>query len=132
MKSVVIITGRCAREAEVRHIGAKNTAVADMCIACDSGFGDSKKSAFVDLTLWGRQAEIAGEYVRKGNVFEVVGELTQDEWEDKQSGQKRSKLKVTVNELILFPKSMNGNPQESVARSQSQEAVAAAASDLPF
>ena len=49
---------------------------------------------FVDVTLWGRTAEIAGEYLKKGRPVFIEGRLQLDTWDDKQSGQKRSKLKV--------------------------------------
>ena len=49
---------------------------------------------FVDVTFWGRTAEIAGEYLKKGRPVFIEGRLQLDTWDDKQSGQKRSKLKV--------------------------------------
>ena len=130
MKSVVVITGRCSRDPELRYVGEKNTAVCDVGIACDSGFGDNKTSCFVDLTLWGRQAEVCHEYLKKGNVFQVDGELVQESWEDKQSGQKRSKLKVKVKDLTLFPKSMNGNPREQLVGAGASNG--SGSPDLPF
>ena len=49
---------------------------------------------FVDVTFWGRTAEVAGEYLKKGRPVFIEGRLQLDTWDDKQSGQKRSKLKV--------------------------------------
>jgi single-strand DNA-binding protein len=48
----------------------------------------------VDVTFWGRTAEVAGEYLKKGRPIFIEGRLQLDTWDDKQSGQKRSKLKV--------------------------------------
>ena len=54
---------------------------------------------FVDVTFWGRTAENAGQYLKKGRPVFIEGRLQLDSWDDKQSGQKRSKLKV-VGELL--------------------------------
>ena len=51
------------------------------------------------MTLWGRTAEIAGEYLKKGRPVFIEGRLQLDTWDDKQSGQKRSKLKVVARRL---------------------------------
>ena len=53
------------------------------------------------MTLWGRQAEVAGEYLAKGRPVLIEGRLQLDTWEDKNSGQKRSKLRV-VGETMQF------------------------------
>jgi single-strand DNA-binding protein len=59
-------------------------------------------TTFVDVTLWGRTAEIAGEYLKKGRPVFIEGRLQLDTWDDKQSGQKRSKLKVVGEGLQLL------------------------------
>ena len=60
---------------------------------------------FVDVTLWGRQAEIAGEYCKKGRSIYVEGRLQLDSWEDKATGQKRNKLRVVGDSMqLLGPK----------------------------
>ena len=56
---------------------------------------------FVDVTLWGRQAEVAGEYLSKGRQVLVEGRLQLDSWEDKESGQKRSKLRVVCENMTM-------------------------------
>ncbi len=55
-----------------------------------------------DVTLWGRQAEVANEYAKKGRPVYIEGRLQLDSWEDKQSGQKRSKLRVVGENLQLL------------------------------
>src|SRR5690606_31133847 len=57
---------------------------------------------FVDVTLWGRQAEIAGEYLSKGRSVLIEGRLQLDTWEDKTSGQKRSKLRVVGENMTML------------------------------
>src|SRR5438270_13980545 len=61
-----------------------------------------EETTFVDVTLWGRTAEIAGEYLKNGRPVLIEGRLQLDTWDDKQSGQKRSKLKVVADGLQLI------------------------------
>ena len=57
---------------------------------------------FVDVTLWGRTAEVAQQYLRKGNPVFIEGRLQLDTWEDKQTGQKRSRLRVVGENMQLL------------------------------
>ncbi len=69
----------------------------------DQGTNQKKEeTTFVDVTLWGRQAEIAGEYLSKGRPVLIEGRLNLDTWDDKESGQKRSKLKVVCEQMQLL------------------------------
>jgi single-strand DNA-binding protein len=61
-----------------------------------------EETTFVDVELWGRQAEIAGEYLRKGRPVFIEGRLKLDSWDDKQTGAKRSKMKVVGEQLQLL------------------------------
>ncbi len=61
-----------------------------------------EETTFVDVTLWGRTAEIAGEYLKKGRPVFIEGRLQLDTWDDKQTGQKRSKLKVVGEGIQLL------------------------------
>jgi len=93
-----MLIGNLTRDPEVRYT-PKGTAVTDIGLACNRVYstddGDKREeTTFVDITLWGRQAEIAGQYMKKGRPIYVEGRLQLDTWDDKQSGQKRSKLKV--------------------------------------
>ena len=102
----VYLMGRLTRDPELRYT-PKGTAVADLGMAINRfrGGGDggerTEETTFVDVTLWGRQAEIANQYLAKGREVFVEGRLQLDSWEDKSSGQKRSKLKV-VGEAMQF------------------------------
>ena len=101
----VLLMGNLTRDPEVRYT-PKGTAVADLGIAINRYFqGDGgekrEETTFVDVTLWGRQAEIAGEWLKKGRGVFIEGRLQLDTWDDKQSGQKRSKLKV-IGEHMQF------------------------------
>ena len=94
----VILLGNLTRDPEVRYT-PKGTAVTELGMAVNRVYtaenGEKREEAtFVDVTFWGRTAEIAGEYLKKGRPVFIEGRLQLDTWDDKQSGQKRSKLKV--------------------------------------
>src|SRR3982750_2377443 len=94
----VILLGNLTRDPEVRYT-PKGSAVADLGIAVNRQYtlenGEKREEGtFVDVTFWGRTAEVAGEYLKKGRPVFIEGRLQLDSWDDKQSGQKRSKLKV--------------------------------------
>jgi single-strand DNA-binding protein len=65
--------------------------------------GEKKEEVtFVDVTLWARLAEISGEYLKKGKPVFVEGRLQFDTWDDKQTGQKRSRLRVIAESMQLL------------------------------
>jgi single-strand DNA-binding protein len=102
----VMLMGNLTRDPEVRYT-PKGTAVAELGLAINRYFsaenGEKREeTTFVDVTLWGRQAEIAGEYLKKGRPVFIEGRLQLDSWDDKQTGQKRSKLKVVGEGLQLL------------------------------
>jgi len=67
----------------------------------------------LDVELWGRLAEIAGEYAKKGRPVYVEGRLRMDSWDDKATGQKRSRMKVVGENLQLLGARTGGAPQGS-------------------
>src|SRR5882757_5280469 len=102
----VLLIGNLTRDPEVRYT-PKGTAVADIGIAVNrvySGEDGEKKEevTFVDVTLWGRQAEVAQEYLKKGRPVFIEGRLQLDSWDDKQTGQKRSRLRVVAENLQML------------------------------
>ncbi len=102
----VLLIGNLTRDPEVRYT-PKGTAVADIGIAVNrvySGEDGEKKEevTFVDVTFWGRQAEVAQEYLKKGRQVFVEGRLQLDTWDDKQTGQKRSRLRVVAENMQML------------------------------
>jgi single-strand DNA-binding protein len=102
----VLLIGNLTRDPEVRYT-PKGTAVADIGIAVNrvySGEDGEKKEevTFVDVTLWGRQAEVAQEYLKKGRQVFIEGRLQLDTWDDKQTGQKRSRLRVVAENMQML------------------------------
>ena len=101
----VILMGNLTRDVELRYIQS-GTAVADIGLA----ISEKRKNAngewieevvFVDVTAWGRTAEVMSEYLSKGSPVFIEGRLKFDTWEG-QDGQKRSKLKVTCDRMQLI------------------------------
>jgi len=111
----VILLGNLTRDPEVRYT-PKGSAVCDLGIAVNRVYttdsGEKREEAtFVDVTFWGRTAEVAGEYLKKGRPVFIEGRLQLDSWEDKQSGQKRSKLKV-IGETMQLIGARSAGPSE--------------------
>jgi single-strand DNA-binding protein len=101
----VLLMGNLTRDPEVRYT-PKGTAIANLGLAVNRVYttesGEQKEEVtFIDIEVWGRQAETAGQYLAKGRPVFVDGRLKLDSWEDKESGQKRNKLKV-VAERVQF------------------------------
>jgi single-strand DNA-binding protein len=99
----VLLIGNLTRDPEVRST-PKGTSVADIGIAVNRVYsaenGEKKEeTTFVDVTLWGRQAELAGQYLAKGRAVFIEGRLHLDTWDDRASGQKRTRLKVICENL---------------------------------
>jgi single-strand DNA-binding protein len=101
----VILVGNLTRDPELRYLQS-GTAVADIGLAVN----DRRKNAtgewveettFVDVVLWSRTAEVAGEYLGKGSPVLIEGRLKLDSWET-QDGQKRSKLKVICERMQML------------------------------
>lgn len=102
----VMLIGNVTRDPEVKYT-PKGTAVAEVGLAINrvytpDGGEKREETTFVDITFWGRQAEIVGEYAKKGRPIYVEGRLQLDTWDDKTSGQKRSKLRVVGEQLQLL------------------------------
>lgn len=96
----VILAGNLTRDPELRYT-PKGTAIARIGLAINrkwkSETGEMKEEVtFVDVDAFGKQAETIGQYLKKGRPILIEGRLRYDTWEDKQSGQKKSKLGVVL------------------------------------
>ncbi|MEX2287330.1 MAG: single-stranded DNA-binding protein [Planctomycetaceae bacterium] len=102
----VILLGNLTRDPQVRYTPG-GTAVADIGLAVNRTWFDkqtntkNQETTFVDVTLWSRQAEVAGEYLSKGSSVLIEGRLHLDQWDDKETGKKRSKLKVICENMTM-------------------------------
>lgn len=103
----VILVGNLTRDPQVRYTPG-GSAVAEVGLAVNRSWFDKnsnsrkEETTFVDVTLWGRTAEVASEYLTKGRSVLIEGRLQLDQWDDKESGQKRSKLKVVGENMTML------------------------------
>src|SRR5260221_10272531 len=103
----VILLGNLTRDPQVRYTPS-GSAVAELGLAVNRYWFDKatnsrrEETTFVDVTLWGRDAEVAGEYLAKGRPVLIEGRLQLDTWDDKTTGQKRSKLRVVGERMQML------------------------------
>lgn len=122
-------TGRLTRDPQVRYTTA-NKAVVDFSVAVGKKYKDKEETTYVDCVAWERLAEVIGEYAKKGTQVAMVGSLQQDNWVDKESGQKRSKLRLVVDRLQLLSRK-DGDGGER-AEPPPQDDPPASSTDVPF
>ena len=102
--NIVLIAGNLTRDPEVRYTPS-GMAVSQLGVAVNRKTKDNQsgqwkdETTFVDVDVFGRQAETVGQYLSKGRSVLIEGRLRLDQWEDKNSGQRRSKLKVIANRV---------------------------------
>ena len=116
----VILAGNLTRDPELRY-SPKGTAIARLGIACNrkwkSETGELKEEVtFVDVDAFGKQAETIGQYLKKGRPILIEGRLRYDTWEDKQSGQKKSKLGVVLESFQFLDSGNRGEGEAPRSR----------------
>lgn len=125
----VILVGNLTRDVELRYTPA-GTAVTDVGMAINDRVKQNDEwvdeVTFVDVTLWARTAEVASEYLGKGDPVLIEGRLKLDQWEDKDTGKKRSRLKVVGNKLQM----LGGKPKANSASTEME--TKPDMSDVPF
>lgn len=108
----VILAGNLTRDPQLRYTPSQ-TAVCEFGLAVNRKWGsDNEEVCFIDITAWGKQAELIQKYLKKGSQLFVEGRLTLDRWEDRD-GKKMSKLKVTLEQFqFVGGKSGGKSPQD--------------------
>jgi single-strand DNA-binding protein len=111
MFNKVILIGNLTRDVELRYLPS-GQALAKCGIATNRRFKDASgmqkdETMFIDITVWGRSAEVANQYLRKGSRVLVEGRLTLEQWTD-QNGQKRSRHSITVENLKMLDRRGEG------------------------
>lgn len=123
----VFLMGNLTRDPELRHTPS-NQPVANIGLAINRRYrtagGESREeTTFVDCEAWGRTAETMAQYLQKGRPVFVEGRLKLDTWQDRDSGQNRSKLKVVIDNFQFIDSKGGDGPsgggQPSGARSSS-------------
>jgi len=122
----VILLGNLTRDPEVRYT-PKGSAVCDLGVAVNRVYttdtGEKREEVtYVDVVLWSRLAEIAGEYLKKARPIFIEGRLQLDTWDDKQSGQKRSKLRVIGETMQLLGSRPGGGAVPAEAGDEDRQA----------
>jgi len=131
----VILMGNITRDIELRYTQG-GTAVTELGLAVNDRRKNSEgewvdEATFVDVTLWGRTAEIAGQYLGKGSPVLIEGRLKLDMWE--KDGQKRNKLKVVGEKLqMLGSKKDSANEYSEPSKQDKPEVQYDEDDDIPF
>ena len=96
-----VFGGRICADPELKYLPA-GTAVAKITVANNSKYKDRETVTFLEATCWGKTAEIVSQYCKKGDRVVLEGELRTESWEDKQTGKKRSKMKLNVERVHMM------------------------------
>jgi single-strand DNA-binding protein len=128
----VIIAGNLTRDPETR-VTPKGTAICQFGLAVNrkwknDGGEMQEEVTFIDCEAWGKTAELVQKYLTKGRGVLVDGRLKLDQWDDKTSGQKRSKLKV-VAEIVQFLGGDGDKPASDPSKSPYDKPAAKPADD---
>jgi single-strand DNA-binding protein len=124
----VFLIGNLTRDPELR-VTPKGTAVCQFGLAVNRQYKDESgatrdETAFIDIEAWGKQGELCSKYLQKGSLAFIEGRLKFDSWEDKQSGQKRSKLKVVLDNVQFLTRGGGGASASGAGASGAGEAAA--------
>jgi len=131
----VYLMGNLTRDPEMR-VTPKGTAICQFGLAISRSWKDEsgqtrEETAFVDIEAWGKQGEVISKYCTKGRPLFVEGRLKFDQWEDKTSGQKRSKLKVVLENFQFIGGRGDGAPVAGGAAAGGEAAEAAPGEAAP-
>ena len=126
----VFLIGNLTRDPELR-VTPKGTAICQFGLAVNRQFKDESgatrdETTFVDIEAWGKQGELVSKYLSKGSPAMVEGRLKLDQWEDKTSGQKRSKLKIVLDNVQFLSSRGGGGGGAPHAPAEEGEAAGAA------
>ena len=127
----VILAGNLTRDPEMRYT-PKGTAITKIGLALNRTWktetGETKEEVtFVDVDAFGRQAEVIAQYMKKGRPLLVEGRLRLDQWDDKQTGQKRSRLGVVLESFSFLDSGRGDNAAPAGPRAAAAPAAAAPA-----
>ena len=119
----VILMGNLTRDPEVRYT-PNGIAVASFALAVNRKYkqGEETKEevSFIDIVVFGKQAENCGQYINKGDSVLIDGRLQQRRWDDKETGQKRSKVEVVAQSVNFMPKRSSAGAGQGSGHGQSE------------
>ena len=131
----VMLMGNLTRDPEIKYT-PKGTAIANFGIAVNRTYtpeGGEKREevTFIDLEAFGRTAEIIGEYFKKGRPIFIEGRLKLDQWDDKTTGKKMSKLRVVVDSFEFLGSREGGGGGEGGGAPSGEQRSSAPAQRRP-
>ena len=110
--NVVTLVGRAGRDPEVKYFES-GSVVCRFTLAVNRPSRDDQPDWF-DVEVWGKTAQVAADYVRKGSLIGITGSLKFDYWTDRNTGANRSKPIIQVDRLdLLGSKRDNSQPMNS-------------------
>lgn len=113
-KAKVTLLGRTGKPAEMRYT-PKGTPVTSFSVAVDQGTGDDKTTKWWDCEAWGKLGEIVANLLAvKGRAVLVEGQLVEEYWKDKNTGEPRSKLKVKVSDFNVLDSKSEAAPEQKL------------------
>lgn len=131
----VMLGGALTRDIEIKHAG--NTTIGSFGLAINHRYttksGEKREEVtFVDCTAFGRTAEVMAEYLSKGSKVFIEGRLKLDQWEDRNGGGKRSKLRVTVDSFQFVGGKGDGDSKPQASRGGGGSPPKIDYGDIPF
>ena len=125
--------GNLGKDAETRYLQSGDPVVS-FSVGVKSGYGDKATTTWARCAMFGKRAESVSQYLTKGQLVGISGEVTLREWDDKQ-GQKRSSLEVRVNDLTLLGKKdgqQAAQPSQQAPANQQSGSFGDFSDDAPF
>ncbi len=122
----ITLVGRAGRDPEVRYFES-GTMVANLTLAVNRRNREEEPDWF-NLEIWGRQAQIAADYVKKGSLLGIIGSLKLDHWKDRNSGEDRSKPVIRVDRIEL----LSSKRDNATAMALEESEPAGASEEAPF
>lgn len=99
--NLVTLVGRAGRDPEVRYFES-GSVVCKVTLAVDRGRKNSDEPDWFNLEMWGKTAEVAANYVKKGSLIGITGALKVDRWQDRSTGAERVNPIIRVDQLRLL------------------------------
>ena len=143
MINKVILVGRLGKDPEIRSTPG-GTSIAKFTLATDEKFTDrngekQERTEWHDIEAWDRLGEICGQYLRKGKLVYIEGSIRTDSWDDKETGQKRSRKKIVAREMKMLDRKDDsgsgggyGQPRASSSRPAASPDVIEDDEEVPF
>jgi len=131
-----ILVGRLGRDPETRYTSA-GQAVCNFSLATDETYKDrngerQKRTEWHKIVVWGKQAEIAQQYLRKGSLIFVEGRIQSRQWDDKKDGTKRTSFEIVASNFRMLGSrsdSTGASPRSSAPAGDSEAEAPAPPND---